>query len=211
MVDDSMSSTEAAVTRRRLLQAGAAGAVALSGASVLAACGGGASTAAQDVKPRRGGTAKLAMNAFAATDSLDPAANISVLGLMGNGLFYDTLLRNDENWAISPALATDWSANADHTTWTVKLRRGVRFTSGKPLTADDVVASLRRVLDPKVGSVGGLLFSPVLTPTGIKAVDSGTVRFTLLRADVFFPQRLASGYARIHEQDATFKQSAGTG
>jgi peptide/nickel transport system substrate-binding protein len=51
-----------------------------------------------------------------------------------------------------PGLAEKWEASPDLKTWTLRLRRDVKWHSGRQFTADDVVWNLKRVLDPKTGS-----------------------------------------------------------
>jgi peptide/nickel transport system substrate-binding protein len=80
--------------------------------------------------------------------SLDPAEafEISAGELMGNS--YDRLLRYDVNdpSRLLPDLAHKWSVSADGRTYSFELRPGVRFASGNPLTAEDVVFSLQRAV-----------------------------------------------------------------
>lgn len=80
--------------------------------------------------------------------SLDPAEafEISAGELMGNG--YDRLLRYDVNdpSKLLPDLAHRWSVSADGKTYSFELKPGVRFASGNPLTAEDVVFSLQRAV-----------------------------------------------------------------
>jgi len=57
-----------------------------------------------------------------------------------------------------PGLVEKWEASPDLKTWTLRLRRNVRWHTGRLFTADDVVWNLKRVLDPKTGSsVVGLM------------------------------------------------------
>ena len=51
-----------------------------------------------------------------------------------------------------PGLVEKWEASPDLKTWTLRLRRDVKWHSGRQFTADDVVWNLKRVLDPKTGS-----------------------------------------------------------
>ncbi len=67
---------------------------------------------------------------------------------VGNQL-YDGLTRFDLKQGkkipdVIPALATEWTADATGTTWTFKLRDGVKFTDGTPFDADAVVFNLDR-------------------------------------------------------------------
>ena len=80
--------------------------------------------------------------------SLDPAEafEISAGELMGNG--YERLLRYDVNdpSKLLPDLAVKWSVSADGKTYSFELRPGLKFASGNPLTAEDVVFSLQRAV-----------------------------------------------------------------
>jgi peptide/nickel transport system substrate-binding protein len=51
-----------------------------------------------------------------------------------------------------PGLVERWEASPDLKTWTLRVRRGVKWHNGRQFTADDVVWNLKRVLDPKTGS-----------------------------------------------------------
>ena len=61
------------------------------------------------------------------------------------------LVRKDLKGVTSSELATEWSANADATEWTFKLRKGVKFHDGSDFDAEDVKYSLMRVKDPDIG------------------------------------------------------------
>src|SRR5262249_54231843 len=75
---------------------------------------------------------------------------------------------------VEPELASSWTVAPDGLTATFKLRPGVQFSDGSPLTADDVVFSLTRAIDQK-GS-WGFLFSPVKAVT---QVDDQTVKLEM--------------------------------
>ncbi len=57
---------------------------------------------------------------------------------------FDRLVHQDEKQRLQPGLATEWKA-LDETTWEFKLRQGVKFHDGSDFTAEDVVATLKRV------------------------------------------------------------------
>ncbi|PZP90889.1 MAG: ABC transporter substrate-binding protein [Variovorax paradoxus] len=69
-----------------------------------------------------------------------PAYIVRNHGLM----VYDVLFATDANGAIKPQMVDTWSVSPDQLTWTFKLRPGLKFHDGKPVTAADVVASLKR-------------------------------------------------------------------
>ncbi|HEU5394004.1 MAG TPA: ABC transporter substrate-binding protein, partial [Candidatus Methylomirabilis sp.] len=91
------------------------------------------------------------------------------------------LTYTDHENVTHPYLAERWEPSADAKTWTFFLRKGVKFNTGKELTADDVVWNLKRWLDPKTGSsIRGLM--SYLGPDNIQKVDSYTIRLHLERA-----------------------------
>jgi len=50
---------------------------------------------------------------------------------------------------LVPILAEEFSPNSEATLWTLKLKSGITFHDGKPLTVDDVIYSFQRIVDPK--------------------------------------------------------------
>ena len=88
---------------------------------------------------------------------------------------------NPATLKADPMLAASWETSADGLTWTFKLKPGVTWHDGSPFKAADVVYSIKRVQDPKVGSP----FSPQLVAvTKAEAPDDGTV---VLRWPTPFP------------------------
>ena len=82
------------------------------------------------------------------------------------------------------------------------------------MTPADVVFSITRALDPDAGSGNSLAgqLEGILRPAGIKAVDDHTVRFSLEQAYVFFPNAMATRFARIYKAGTTeFTRPVGTG
>jgi peptide/nickel transport system substrate-binding protein len=67
-------------------------------------------------------------------------------------LLYNGLAKYDRNMDVVPDLATSWRSSKDLKTWFFTLRRGVRYSTGRAFTADDVRANILRVLDPAVPS-----------------------------------------------------------
>ena len=60
---------------------------------------------------------------------------------------YEGLVRYGPDFKIEPALATEWKL-VDNKYWRFSLRKGVKFHNGADFTADDVIASMKRVSDP---------------------------------------------------------------
>ena len=104
----------------------------------------------------------------------------------------DYLVFSDQHLTLQPQLATSWSSNATADVWTFKIRQGVKFHDGKPLTADDVVYTYKLQTDPKNASNALSAFGGVLTPSGVKKVDSSTVAFHLTAPNGNFPYLTSS-------------------
>jgi peptide/nickel transport system substrate-binding protein len=75
--------------------------------------------------------------------TMDPDSQNEGLTNMFNGQIYEFLVARDKQLNIVPQLATEWKQESP-TKWIFKLRRGVKFSDGRPFTADDVVFSLAR-------------------------------------------------------------------
>lgn len=88
----------------------------------------------------------------------------------------DTLVTLDEEQNVVPSLAESWSISEDGLTWTFNLREGVMFSNGRELTADDVVYTYERMLDPETGSGNAYLLAGVID---VDAPDASTVTMTL--------------------------------
>jgi peptide/nickel transport system substrate-binding protein len=87
-------------------------------------------------------TLKVAPHAFPA--NLDPF-NVTAYITRNHGyMVYDTLFGTDDKGAIKPQMVDKWTTSADKKTWTFTLRDKLEFHDGKPVTGEDVVASLKR-------------------------------------------------------------------
>ncbi len=91
---------------------------------------------------------------------------------------YDTLVQPGDDLQMEAALAEAWEVSDDNLTWTFFLRDGVTFHNGRAFTADDVVYSYERILDPDTGAANAFRFASVESVT---AVDDSTVEIALTR------------------------------
>ena len=81
-------------------------------------------------------------------DSFNPFVGIKATSFEMWALTYDYLIGYSmEDMSPQPAIATDWETSDDGLTWTFHLRDDVEFSDGEPLTADDVVHTLSRIMD----------------------------------------------------------------
>ncbi|MCW5636087.1 MAG: ABC transporter substrate-binding protein [Rubrivivax sp.] len=114
------------ITRRML------GPVALVAAALLAAPGAHAQEKVLRVVPH----SNLAV--------LDPIWTTAYMSRNHGYMIYDTLFGTDENGRVKPQMVESWVESPDKRLWTFKLRKGLEFHDGKPVTGEDVVASLQR-------------------------------------------------------------------
>jgi peptide/nickel transport system substrate-binding protein len=106
------------------------------------------------------------------------------LELLGNvGEF---LVEANQSLGYVPWLATSWTPNAKADVWTFKIRQGVKFNDGTPMTVDDVVYSFQSQSNPKTGGSALSVFAGLLSPDGVVKVDDETVAFHLETADGAF-------------------------
>ena len=119
--------------------------------------------------------------------SVADAGGLLILQQVGEFLTWD-----GPDLVLRPQLAETWSPNQDGTVWTFKLRRGVKFHGGRPMTADDVVATFDRLSDPANSSNALSVFHGLLSPGGARKVDDYTVEFHLEAANGSFPYMVSS-------------------
>lgn len=155
-------------------------------------------------------------------ETLDPARVRDIYSLSVSRQIFDGLVQFDQTLTITPALAQFWKASRDGLTWTFTLRRGVKFHHGQEVTADDVVYSLTRILDPKLKSGAADLFVNIkgaqefregraTSVAGLAALDRYTVRVVLNEAPVPFVSVLAVGHAKIVPRDVLEREGEAFG
>ncbi|MGQ4512354.1 ABC transporter substrate-binding protein [Streptomyces sp. DW26H14] len=112
------------------------------------------------------GSASLTADLASYPASLDPGLQYDTDSYSVYRNIFDQLLRRDPktNKPV-PSLATRWHQTTP-TTWVFTLRDDVRFSDGSPLTAADAAFSIRRILDPRLGSQQNANFSAVASATG---------------------------------------------
>ncbi len=159
--------------------------------------------------PKMGGTLRCSMRIQEMTD---PAAFdwIRKSNVARQFLEYVTITGPDN--VTHPYLAESWEVNDDLTQWTFKLRDGIKWTNGDPLTADHVVFNVTRWLDPAVGSsILGLLDAMVttdadgntkMTEGAIEKIDDLSFRLNLSRPELAIPEAFYHYPAAIMHPDS---------
>jgi peptide/nickel transport system substrate-binding protein len=162
------------LSRRRMLQAMSAAAMAGAGAAMhgpfaLAAPVG---TPQANATPQAGGSWIVAI--AEEPDTLDPHKTGAAVTQTIMRNVCDPLIAKDFDGNYVPGLATEWTISTDGLTWDFTLRTDVTFHDGTPLNADAVKASLDRIVDPATKSAGAKsALGPVesVTVTGPNAVQ----------------------------------------
>ncbi|WP_421359660.1 ABC transporter substrate-binding protein [Agrobacterium rosae] len=204
--DDAMveNAIRRGASRRDLLKMLMAGGIAMSAGSAILGRAGQALAAA----PVSGGSLKAAGWSSSTADTLDPAKASLSTDYVRCCAFYNRLSTIDEAGMTQMELAESIDSK-DAKVWTVKLRKGVTFHNGKSLTSTDVVYSLKRHLDPAVGSKVNSIAKQM---TGFKAVDDLTVEITLENSNADLPTILALHHFMIIADGTTdFAKANGTG
>jgi peptide/nickel transport system substrate-binding protein len=124
--------------------------------------------------------------------AIDPVKIADGGGVTILSQFGETLVLSAADLTAKPVLAESWSPNKDGTVWTFKLRQGVKFHNGKPMTADDVVATFDRLANPDNGSNALSVFTGMLSKGGTRKVDDFTVEFHLDAPNGSFPYAVST-------------------
>ncbi|MCL5107588.1 MAG: ABC transporter substrate-binding protein [Chloroflexi bacterium] len=180
-------------TRRQFIGLTLAGGVGVAGASLFTACAQPAPPTATTA-PAAGPAATAAPAAGASKTlvvgvsiddivSLDPHRAMEVIYPVFDHACYETLVTYENNDFSKPlpALATSWDVSSDAKVYTFKLRQGVKFASGNPMTSDDVKWSYERLINLK-GQPAFFLDSL----DKVEAPDAQTVKVTLKQSDASF-------------------------
>jgi len=189
------------VSRRRVLRMAALGSLGIAGAGILAACGGGSespttapsggssgsgagSTPSAEGTPgsgggeaKKGGVWRMAITANPTAYPI--TAPGALTDILVNKTIYNSLVQyrlEDDAIEVVPDLAESWEAASDLSEYTFKLKSGVTWHDGQPLTAEDVKFTMDAVLDPNVNASGRGVVSSI---DSTEVVDDQTVKFVL--------------------------------
>ncbi|WP_405575583.1 ABC transporter substrate-binding protein [Streptomyces sp. NBC_01167] len=201
------------VTRRQLLWdgtgIGVAGLLAACGAGGEASNGTGASGKAAG-KPRAGGTLRVGALGRASAITRDPhgtQANESDYLVLA--LAFDTLTVPGATANTAPRLAASWQPSADLKTWKFKIAKGAVFHDGTPVTAEDVVWSLKRLRNTPSGAAR----LPGIQAKNISVQGTDTVVVVSDYANAEFPllTRFATFVMKKGTKDSELDKAPGTG
>jgi peptide/nickel transport system substrate-binding protein len=162
--------------------------------AVISACGSSSSSTPATTSSSGGGSAGATIKAgiVVPTAAINPLTVADQGGLDMLAQTGEYLCLSNQQLNLTPVLAESWSANSTGDVWTFKIRQGVKFHSGAPLTADDVVYTYKLQTDPKHTSNALSAFGGGLSPSGVVKVDQYTVAFHLAAPNGNFPYLTSS-------------------
>ena len=151
---------------------------------------------AQSATPRKGGILRVAME----VQKMDDPATYSWTQMSNQSRHtVEYLAITGPDNITRPMLAESWEASDDLKTWTLNLRKGVKWHNGDEFTSEDVLFNFQRWLDPDIGSSNISLstFSAMveergrhesMIPGAMEAVDDHTVRLNLTKPVLSVPE-----------------------
>jgi oligopeptide transport system substrate-binding protein len=151
--------------------------------------------------------------------TLDPALATDTTSMqMIEQLFLGLTDYDDATCEVIPELATSWEVSEDGLVWTFYLRKDVKWSDGRPVTASDVEYSIKRVFDPFTTSnaanriyciKGGKEVNSGeikdLNYIGVKTIDDYTIQFILKHPTGYFPCLVGHTVARCVPREAIEK------
>lgn len=179
------------ISRRDLIRLAMTTGIGLSGATLLAG-------RAMAQTPQKGGFLRAGLGHGATTDTLDPgtleAGFLIPLASAINGY----LTGFDARSAVEAGLAESWEATPDAKSWTFTLRRDATFHDGRPVTAEDVIASINYHRGEASTSAAKPLVAKVVD---IRSPGAGVIEFELDSGNADFPAALADYHFAILPAD----------
>ncbi|MBZ9761686.1 ABC transporter substrate-binding protein [Mesorhizobium sp. CA8] len=190
------------ISRRRLLVMGAAAGVGLAVQPNIAAL-------AQT--PKKGGRLRIGMSQGGPTDTLDAHRVTNQADFARAFNLYDLLAwPNAETFELEMRLAESAEPNKAGDEWTVRLRKGVTFHNGKSLGADDLMFTVRRMMDPQ-SKLSAAAMIAYVDAKGMTKLDDRTVRFKLPKPNAEFLSGFATTTSSIVPADFDPANPVGTG
>lgn len=209
---------QAGITRKDLLKRTAGGAVVLGTPSLLAACGGsgggsssgggGTTTAA---KLKSGGNLRVGATGGGSSDTIDAHNAVADPDILRISALYEPLAAPTADFKGTQMVLAESiePVNGNAALWDIKLKPGIEFTNGKTVTADDVIFSINRIINPKSPGTGAASIG-YINAKGMKKMDSTTVRVPLQFPNAGFVDDLGQYFNNIIPTDYNPKSPVGT-
>ena len=125
--------------------------------------------------PKRGGSLRATLGGGSSGDTLDALAPIQSTDFARTLNLFEQLTIYGPTGAVENLLAEEVTPNSKATSWTIRLRPGVTWHNGKPLTAEDVIYTFQQITNPKSPAPGAPLLARI-DVANMKKVDNLTVQ-----------------------------------
>jgi len=220
-IDRRLEWIDDAVTRRQVLRGALSGGAVLAAGGAFGACGSdsgssgssstGGSPAQSGGKLKTGGALRAGATGGGAKDTIDAHLPTVDTDIMRQWNLYESLaVRTPDFTKLEMLVAESIEPEGKPDTWTVRVKDGITFHNGKPVTADDVIFSIQRILDPKDPKVGAASIG-YIDLKKLKKMDDRTVRIGLKLANSAFPDDIGQYFNAIVPTDYDPKNPVGTG
>jgi peptide/nickel transport system substrate-binding protein len=171
------------LSRADLFRRAAAGGLVVAGSGVLGDSALAGLDALDAATPKRGGTFRIGVSGGSTKDFIDGQNIVTRPDQARIVTGWETLVVFDSKFRLRfDGLAESIEHNKRGDVWTIRVRKGIEFHNGKTLGAEDVIYSLKRLVNPKLGLFGGAALKSI-DPNGMKKVDKRTVRLKLKQPD----------------------------
>jgi peptide/nickel transport system substrate-binding protein len=171
----------------------------------------GTTTGAAVGSPKRGGTLRLgSLPSSSAWPTLDPHTTLGWATDARTNNIFEQLLLYDVNFDDYAMLLAEEFTQEKPDTWLIRVKPDVTFHDGKTLTADDVIFTIKRMADQKLGTITGAALTSI-DPNGFKKLDDRTVRVTLNRPDATIADVMTSWAAGVVPEGFDPRTPVGTG
>ena len=196
-------------TRREFLVKGGIGAGILAAAPLLelAACTSTPTATVHSSAIHRGGKLVVGNIGNGTSETLNPTHLIASADYSRAGSLFDPLVQIREDYTIEPVLLDSLEPNTSASEWTLRVRKGITFHDGSPLTADDVLYTFRLYGAP--GSTNTTAVSLINLPE-MRKLDQLTLKLPMKSPNSELPYFLQLMYV-VKNGERTFNRPIGTG
>jgi peptide/nickel transport system substrate-binding protein len=160
---------------------------------------------------KKGGRLRIAHSIAGPNETNDPAKMSFYSDASRAFSIFNRVVAMSPELKPEPELAESWEPNQTGDEWVFKLRKGVQFHDGSDFTANDVIYTVRRLMDPATASPAAAFFADIDLQQ-LRADDPYTLRIKLLRPNADLPIVFADYHAQIMKDGTTsFDTQIGTG
>ncbi len=158
--------------------------------------------------PKKGGTLRLGMEGGSPSDSLDPRTYADSIPISMSLMLWNCLVEVADNGDATGELFESWEVKPGATDWTFNIRKGITFTSGKTLDADDVIYSLNMHRGETKSPAKALLADI----SDIKKINANQVQILMSNGNLDLPFNLSDYHIIVVPNGTTdFSKPDGTG